>query len=626
LDLFRKYWLTLLVLAPLTFVALRAEASLQDIQTVFIILEENQSWSSIRGNASAPYINHGLIPIASHAEQYFTPPGNHPSLPNYLWLEAGSNFGITVDEDPSAGHQSTTNHLVTLLNNAGISWTSYQEDITGSVCPLTAVNQYAPKHNPMVYFDDVTNTNNSSSAYCIANVRPFSEFAGDLQSNVITRYNFITPNLCDDMHGGTGCPSGSALITQGDTWLSNRVSTILSSQAYSNGGAIFIVWDEGTSSSDGPIGMIVLSRLARGGGYSNTVHYTHSSTLRTMQEIFNVAPFLRGATNATDLSDLFNPFPGIINITPGCGGLSGGTAITISGSNFVSGAIVTVGGIPASNVVYVTTSTLTAATPAGSAGAKNVVVTNPDTQTATVLNGFTYVVPPSFGGLTGVTAAVESATLTWAAATGTGPMTYKVFQATTPGAENFASPVAQVSAPPVFIASLDPGSTNPITYYFVCRASDACGNSESNSVELSVQPLLDPNKSQVGDGIPNGWKQQYGFNPFDPTVANADPDRDGFTNLQEYQAGTDPTDISSSPFRITDVHLEGNDVRIAWLPGTGMTNALQSTAGTADGSYQTNNFTDIFIVTNTLGTVTNYLDLGAATNFPARYYRVRLVP
>jgi hypothetical protein len=178
----------------------------------------------------------------------------------------------------------------------------------------------------------------------------------------------------------------------------------------------------------------------------------------------------------------------------------------------------------------------------------------------------------------------------------------------------------------VFIASLDPGSTNPITYYFVCRASDACGNSESNSVELSVQPLLDPNKSQVGDGIPNGWKQQYGFNPFDPTVANADADHDGFTNLQEYQAGTDPTDIHSSPFRITDVHLEGNDVRVVWVPGTGTTNALQTTTGMADGSYQTNNFTDIFIVTNTLGTVTNYLDFGAATNFPARYYRVRLVP
>ena len=40
----------------------------------------------------------------------------------------------------------------------------------------------------------------------------------------------------------------------------------------------------------------------------------------------------------------------------------------------------------------------------------------------------------------------------------------------------------------------------------------------------------------------------------------------------------------------------------------------------------TNNFTDIFTVTNTVGTVTNYLDTGATTNFPSRYYRVRLVP
>ena len=65
-----------------------------------------------------------------------------------------------------------------------------------------------PQHNPMVYFDDVTNTNSTGSTYCIANVRPFTELAGDLQSNVVTRYNFITPNLCDDMNGGAGCLAG----------------------------------------------------------------------------------------------------------------------------------------------------------------------------------------------------------------------------------------------------------------------------------------------------------------------------------------------------------------------------------------------------------------------------------
>jgi PKD repeat protein len=270
--------------------------------TVFIIVMENENWASIRGNAAAPYINNTLLPMASHAEQYYNPPGNHPSLPNYLWLEAGTNFGILADEDPSVASQTTTNHLVTLLNNAGISWTSYQEDISGAVCPLTATNQYVPEHNPMVYFDDVTNTNSPGSTYCIANVRPFTELAGDLQSNVVTRYNFITPNLCDDMQGNTGCPAGS-LITQADTWLSNNIPIIMNSQAYSNNGVIFIAWDQGQG-GDGPIGMIVLSPLAKA-GYSNTIYYTHSSTLLTLQELFNVGPLLGDAANATDLSDLF---------------------------------------------------------------------------------------------------------------------------------------------------------------------------------------------------------------------------------------------------------------------------------------------------------------------------------
>jgi hypothetical protein len=39
-----------------------------------------------------------------------------------------------------------------------------------------------------------------------------------------------------------------------------------------------------------------------------------------------------------------------------------------------------------------------------------------------------------------------------------------------------------------------------------------------------------------------------------------------------------------------------------------------------------NIFTDLFIVTNIVGTVTNYLDPGGATNATARYYPVRLVP
>jgi phosphatidylinositol-3-phosphatase len=74
-----------------------------------------------------------------------------------------------------------------------------------------------------------------------------------------------------------------------------------------------IIWDEAEDSgefSDGPIGMFLLSPFAKGGGktaYSNSIHYDHSSTLKTLQEIFGVGPLLGAAAEpaTNDLSDLF---------------------------------------------------------------------------------------------------------------------------------------------------------------------------------------------------------------------------------------------------------------------------------------------------------------------------------
>jgi phosphatidylinositol-3-phosphatase len=277
--------------------------TLLPIQAVFIILMENHDWASIKNNPSAPYINTTLLPMASHAEQYFTPPNIHPSEPNYLWFEAGTNFGILDDNPPVQNHQGSTSHLVTLLEARGLSWRAYEEDITGDVCPLVDLYPYAVRHDPFVFFDDVTLANDANAAPCITHVRPYAELQGDLNSNTVARYNFITPNVCDDMHDS--CAPLSDPVRQGDLWLSTEVPKILASQAYANNGALFITWDEGAG-DDGPIGMIVLSPQAKGGGYANSVHYTHSSTLRTFQEIFGVGPLLGDAANATDLSDLFS--------------------------------------------------------------------------------------------------------------------------------------------------------------------------------------------------------------------------------------------------------------------------------------------------------------------------------
>lgn len=286
------------------------------IKTVFIILMENHNWTgddkSIENKKRAHYINDVLIPMASHAEQYYNPPGMHPSLPNYLWLEAGTNFGILHDGLPKKNGQDTTQHLVTLLGKAGVSWKAYLEDAKGGVCPLhnmgpvngSGNRSFAARHQPFSYFRDVTDGGDKHSANCIAHLRPFGDLARDLHRNTVARYNWITPNLCNDMHDN--CDNGA--VRNGDEWLKEVVPMIMNSAAYQDGGALFITFDE-ANTGDGPIPMLVLSPFAKGHGYSNDLPYTHGSTLRTMEEIFGVTPLLGDAAGQQDLSDLFTAFP-----------------------------------------------------------------------------------------------------------------------------------------------------------------------------------------------------------------------------------------------------------------------------------------------------------------------------
>ena len=266
---------------------------------------ENHNWSDIKGSSSAPYINDTLLAMGAHAENYYDNPKNvHPSEPNYIWLEAGDNLGITNDDEPSANLQTTTEHLVTQLENVFVTWRSYQEDMPAG-CPIHASGLYAPKHNPMLYFADVSGDPPSVDAQrCIDHEAPMTQLASDLSAGKVAQYNLLVPNLCNDMHNATGCGMGDA-ISHGDAWLSKVVPQIMASSAYKNGGVIFITWDE-SENGEHPIGMIVLSPLAKK-NYSNDIRYYHSSTLRTIEQIFDV-PFLRDAKNQENLADLFESY------------------------------------------------------------------------------------------------------------------------------------------------------------------------------------------------------------------------------------------------------------------------------------------------------------------------------
>lgn len=93
------------------------------------------------------------------------------------------------------------------------------------------------------------------------------------------------------------------------------------------------------------------------------------------------------------------PPPTLTAVAPASGPSSGGTAITLTGTNFVAGPVVLVGGNPATGVVRVSATQIAAVVPAGAPGAADVLVSNSDGQNVTLAGAFTYIAPPRVTGV-----------------------------------------------------------------------------------------------------------------------------------------------------------------------------------------------------------------------------------
>jgi hypothetical protein len=259
-------------------------SSMADGTTIFTIVLENQDYADIVGSPNAPYIN-SLIGKYGLATNY-SDSGEHPSLPNYLTMISGApQYPGRNDLDPThAPFPVAKPNLGSQMVAAGIKWRSYQESM-GTPCRLAASGTYAPKHDPFLYFTDMQT---AAGGLCQSTNVDYSSFAADLASGQY-RYMWITPNLTNDGHNPIQQPATG--LKDADTWASTEIPKIMASTAFTNGGVIFLTWDEAEGRHGNPkdqIPMIVISPRIVSPGYTSAKPYSHKSYLATVEDMLGL--------------------------------------------------------------------------------------------------------------------------------------------------------------------------------------------------------------------------------------------------------------------------------------------------------------------------------------------------
>ena len=161
-------------------------------------------------------------------------------------------------------------------------------------CYIKSSSDYAPKHDPFVYFDDIRN----NARRCATHVVPFTALAADLRRAATTpNYSMIVPNECNDMH--------DCSVSTGDNWLKSHIPALLNSPACKLQKCLVVItWDEDDGSQGNHVLTIFAGSGAKTGGATSSVSYTHYSLLRTVEKIFGVATQSSRDGSASAMNDL----------------------------------------------------------------------------------------------------------------------------------------------------------------------------------------------------------------------------------------------------------------------------------------------------------------------------------
>jgi hypothetical protein len=236
---------------------------------VFVIVMENRSY----GQAIAGGYTAQLAAQYGVATNYRGV--SHPSLPNYLALTSGTTWDITDD----GFHALPKGGIGAQATAAGIEWRAYMEGMSNGC--FRSGYPYALKHNPFAYY----------GSDCPAQVVPFTQFATDMATKV-PNFVWITPDMC---HDGHDCSTAVA-----DKWLATTVPTILATDAWQDGGVLFITWDEGYDRANSVLTLVIRADQVI---HQSDRPYDHYSMLATIQDLLGL-PRQAQTTQASTMTDL----------------------------------------------------------------------------------------------------------------------------------------------------------------------------------------------------------------------------------------------------------------------------------------------------------------------------------
>jgi hypothetical protein len=261
-------------------------SSLPNFSHVYVIIFENKEYSSVVGSSSAPYIN-SLISQYGLSTSFYAE--RHPSEPNYIALTSGGTQGIADDGVYNLG----VNNLFDQITASGRTWKAVQQGNPGNCftgSSSSAVTDgvgksgaYVRKHNPAISYTSISG--NSAKCANITNLASFDPAAANFQ--------FITPNMINDMHDGT--------VADGDNFLKAFLPKITSSSAFANS-VVYITFDEGTTNVNGGGHIMTIAVTPNmTAGYKTSASYTHYSMLRTIEQAWGL-PCLGGASTASSMA------------------------------------------------------------------------------------------------------------------------------------------------------------------------------------------------------------------------------------------------------------------------------------------------------------------------------------